>query len=298
MKNFLFVIFEFLSRVFSRLSRVSLGLALRSRSNDIQRRSVIFSTRHDMVKAPEESFYAEQYWQTMLPHLSKLPQDAKILDLGCGQGRFLVKLGKLFTKGQIVGCDLSEGAIAQAKGYVAQSLKRNIDLRVQSISDCLNSFGEKSIDAALVNEVTFFYPDWKLDLPQIIKVLKPGGFIIISFRPQYFSALQLIRERLWSSIETLLQKRQGRILGSSTIYTWHTSKEIKMLFDQEYDLTLLELKGVGVCSGIAYDPHDYICQPSLLNAQERKQLMKLELEFGKDFPDGGRYMLAVACKSK
>ena len=122
MKNFLFVIFDFLSRVFSRFSRIFLDLALRSRPNGIQRRSVIFSTRRDMVKAPDESFYAEQYWQIMLPHLSKLPRDAKILDLGCGQGRFLIKLDKLFTQGQIIGCDLSEGAIAQAKGYVAQSL--------------------------------------------------------------------------------------------------------------------------------------------------------------------------------
>ena len=71
-----------------------------------------------------------------------------------------------------------------------------------------------------------------------------------------------------------------------------------MLFDQEHDLTLLELKGVGVCSGMQYDPHDYICQPSLLNAEERKQLMKLELDLGNIFPDGGRYILAVACKSK
>ena len=133
---------------------------------------------------------------------------------------------------------------------------------------------------------------------KIDKVLKPGGIFVISFRPQYFWTLKLVRERLWDRVNTVLQEEQGRILGSSTIYTWQTSKEVEMLFEKKFKLTLLTLRGIGNCSGIPHDPHDYVCQPSTLSEEEKKHLMNLELKLGEAYPDFGRYMLAVASKSK
>lgn len=296
MKNFLFSLFDFSARALSRLSRIFLHLERRWKPTDFQYRSVVHSTRYNMMEAPNEPYYTEQYWQVILPHLSKLHQEARIIDLGCGQGRFTVKLGKFFTRGQIKGCDLSEEAVSQAKNYASRDSVTNIDLKVQSIADCLKNFSEKTVDAILINEVTFFYPHWKQDLPHIIQALKPGGILIISFRPQYFYALYLVRNRLWEEVESVLKNRQGAILESSTLFTWQTSDEIRNLLTQEYGLILLELQGIGTCSGIPQDPHDHICQPSHLNAEEKEQLMKLELELGKKFPDGGRYILAVASK--
>jgi hypothetical protein len=55
----------------------------------------------------------------------------------------------------------------------------------------------------------------------------------------------------------------------------------------------LDLRGIGVCSGISADPHDSICQPSELNDDERVKSMGLEIELGKSVLDGGRYMLAI-----
>jgi len=68
------------------------------------------------------------------------------------------------------------------------------------------------------------------------------------------------------------------------------------LFVNKYRLELLELRGLGVCSGIPGDPHDSICQPSQLTIEERDKLMELELELGKTVPDAGRYILAVLRK--
>lgn len=249
-----------------------------------------------MVAARDEPYYAEQYWRVMLPHLDKLPRNAAALDLGCSQGRLTIRLGKLFTQGWVVGCDLSAEAIAQARSYAAQDSAGNIDFRVQSIADCIGNLSEDSVDAILLTEVTFFYPKWKQDLPGIIRALKPDGILIISFRSQYFDALCLVRDRLWEGVDPVLQDRQGAIFGSSTIFAWQTSEEIKSLLVGDYGLELLELRGIGVCSGIPGDPHDHICQPSQISADERMQLMKLELELGKIVPDGGRYILAVARK--
>jgi len=205
-------------------------------------------------------------------------------------------LSKLFSQGRVVGCDLSAEAIAQAKDYAARDSITNIDFRIQPIAECLRGFSEKSVDAVLLTEVTFFSPQWKQDLPGIIHTLKPGGIFVISFRSQYFDALCLVRGLFWEEVDTVLQDRQGAIFGSSTVFTWQTSEEINSLLVDGCGLELLELRGIGVCSGIPGDPHDYICQPGELSDDERMQLMKLELELGKNVPDSGRYILAVARK--
>lgn len=296
MKNFLFLLFDISARAFAKLSRLLLGLAHKWAPDDIQQRRVIGSTRYDMVAAQDEPYYAEQYWRVMLPHLDKLPCDAQALDLGCSQGRFTIRLGKLFGQGRVVGCDLSAEAIAQARSYAAHDAIGNIDFRVQPIADSISDFSEDSVDVVLLTEVTIFYPKWKQDLPRIIQILRPGGVLVISFRSQYFDALCLVRGRLWEGIDPVLKDRQGAIFGSSMIFTWQTSEEIRSFLVEVCGLELLDLCGIGVCSGIPGDPHDHICQPSQLSNSEREQLMELELELGKIVPDGGRYILAVTRK--
>jgi 2-polyprenyl-3-methyl-5-hydroxy-6-metoxy-1,4-benzoquinol methylase len=280
----------------NKLSRIALDLARRWEPADIQQQSVVSSTRYDMMAAPNELYYAEQYWTIMRPHFNTLPRDAQVLDLGCGQGRFTNRLGKFFAHGQVVGCDISAKAIDQAKHYTASDSVGNIDFIVQPIEVCLEDFDVESVDVILLIEVTFICPQWKQHLPRMIQILKPGGILVISFRSQYFNALCLVRERILENAETVLRDREGRIFGSQTIFTWQTGSEIRDLLTETHGLDLIELRGIGACSGIPGDPHDQICQTSKLNETEKQQLMKLELELGKTVPDGGRYILAMARK--
>lgn len=247
-----------------------------------------------MVASPDEPYYAEQYWTVMIPHLRTLPKSAQALDLGCGQGRFALRLGRLFANGRVVGCDVSAMAIAQAEAYARRDLVGNVTFRVQQIADCLEEFSESSVDAILLTEVTFFYPEWERDLSRTIRTLRPGGILVVSFRSQYFNALSLVHRRRWDGAEVILRHRKGAIYGSPPVFTWQTSEEIRALLVEDNGLELLELRGIGVCSGIPGDPHDHICRPSQLSSGEREDLMRLELELGKSVPDGGRYILAVA----
>lgn len=290
----MYLLLTFIARALSKFSRLLLKFARRFEPSGIQRRNVISSTRYDMVLAEDEPYYAEQYWNIIVPHLNGFSSDANALDLGCSQGRFSIKLGQCFGQGSVVGCDLSADAISRAFGYAARHSVENVDFRVQPIADCVSGFSEKSIDVVMMTEVTFFYPNWKQDLPGIMNVIKPGGLLVISFRSQYFDALCLVRGQLWEGIDQVLQDRQGTIFGSSTVFTWQTSEEIRSLLVDDCGLELLELRGIGVCSGIPGDPHDVISRPSQLSDDEKLQLMKLELELGKTVPDAGRYILAVA----
>jgi hypothetical protein len=146
--------------------------------------------------------------------------------------------------------------------------------------------------------VTFFYPEWQLDLPKIVESLKPGGILVMSFKSKYFYALTIARHRVWENVDMLINQTQGRIgRGSPVEFTWQTSAEVREVLVGKFGLNLIDLVGIGVLSGMkGHDPHDYIVEPSLLNDSEREALMKLELALAPQIPDAGRYILAVARK--
>ena len=292
----LFKILSFGSRVSGWISRVLNSLSSRFAPKDIHETFVRGSTRYDMVNAPDEPYYAEQYWQVIAPFLKRVCDEAQCLDLGCSQGRFSLRLASFFSKGKVLACDISEPAIACAWLNADGVGLRNVEFRVESIEQVLQSCDFASQDVVLMTEVTFFYPDWRGQMNEIMRVLRPGGLLVMSFRSQYFDALCLVRGRRWHNLGILLDQCRGKIFDSPVEYSWQTSKEIRTLLTRDYGLDLLELFGIGVCSGIPADPHDHIVRPSQLNFGEQYHLMGLEMKLGCNVPDAGRYILAVAQK--
>ena len=260
---------------------------------------IIDSTNYDMVVELDEPYYADQYWTVIQPHLKKLPNNSSTLDLGCGQGRLTMLLGELFKSGKVTACDLSKSAIGKAKSYASESKITNIDFRTQPISQLIAECENKYFDVILFTEVTFFYPQWGNNFQHIVKILKPGGILAVSFRSQYFNSLYLVKEQLWDKKDMLIKNREGNIFGdSSGIFTWQRSDEIKGFIGEHDELELLDFFGIGICSGITGDPHGQICRPSTLSERERKDLMDIELELGRSVPDAGRYMLAIIQKKE
>lgn len=293
----IYTIFSFVSDSLRWLSNLSARCAQRWLPPDIHEKNVIRSTEYDMVLSPDEEYYGDQYWRVLNTCITNLPKNSICLDLGCGQGRFALRLADQFPDSRVIACDISSRAIKMARAHAEKRDVGNIDYRVQTITDCLTSLEDNAVDLILMLEVAFFHPCWKKDLSKALHILKPGGYIAVSFRPQYFYALSLVKNRFFWNIEMLVNKREGNLFGAGTLFTWQTSEEIIRLLEKEYGLELLDIRGIGVCSGISGDPHSCICRPSLLEDRERDQLMDLELELGKSLPDGGRYILAVAKKS-
>jgi SAM-dependent methyltransferase len=251
-----------------------------------------------MVVAADEPYYAAQYWQVISPFFMDMPEEAQCLDLGCSQGRFSLRLATRFPQGKVLGCDISVPAIAAARRNADEVSLRNVEFRVESIERTLKLCGTESQDIVMMTEVTFFYPDWRLQLSEIMRVLRPGALIVISFRSQYFDGLCLVRGRCWHNTGMLLEDRRGRLFNGQMEFSWQTSREIRSLLTCNHGLELLELCGIGVCSGIPGDPHDHLVRPSQLDSVEQDHLMKLELELGRSVPDAGRYILSVARKPK
>jgi len=298
MSNLLFKSLRFGSRAFGKISRTLNSLSSNFAPKDIQETLVRGSTCYDMVVAPDEPYYAEQYWHVISPFLTGIAEEAQCLDLGCSQGRFSLRLARRFPKGKVLACDISEPAIAAARRNADKAGLRNLEFRVESIGQTLQSCGTESQDMVLMTEVTFFYPDWQLQMDEIMRVLRPGALLLMSFRSQYFDALCLVRGRFWHNTGMLLEKRRGYIFDGQLEFSWNTSEEIRALLTCEYGLDILELCGIGTCSGIPGDPHEQMARPSQLDSTEQKQLLGLELELGRSVPDAGRYILAVARKKK
>ena len=297
MRTLIFKPLHFGSRVFGKMSRVLQKLSADFAPKDIQRKLVSGSTWYDMLNAPDERYYATLYWSVMTPFLDGLPDEAQCLDLGCGQGRFSLRLAMQFPQGQVLGYDISESAIASAQQNAEKNKLNNMEFQVASIDQMLQSCPPNSRDVVIMTEVTFFYPDWEKHMSEIVRTLRPGGLLVMTYRSQYFNALCLVKDRLWHNSNMLLNERRGRVFGSLVEFSWQTSAEICSLLEDDYNLDLLDLRGIGVCSGIPGDPHYQIAQPSKLNSDEQDCLIAVELELGRNVPDAGRYILAIAKKT-
>lgn len=110
----------------------------------------------------------QTYLASMEPILSKLPQKARILEIGCGNG-FILKA--LFDRGfkHVYGVEPSKDARNQAD----PKIKKNITLNVFSA----DLFPKQKFDFIFILQTFDHIPDPNTFLQDCHRVLKPGGKI-------------------------------------------------------------------------------------------------------------------------
>jgi ubiquinone/menaquinone biosynthesis C-methylase UbiE len=103
-----------------------------------------------------------------------------ILDFGCGEGGFAVALANRCKKSQIVGIDLVEGIDAAIKIKSEKKLD-NLDFiigRSEVIQD-------NTYDYVFSHDSFEHFEDPKYILSEMIRLTKPGGFVLIKFGPTW-----------------------------------------------------------------------------------------------------------------
>ena len=107
-----------------------------------------------------------------------IDSDATILDIGCGGGRTIHKLATLATKGKVYGVDYSETSVAVSRTTNQEWLKTGrVEFRHGSVSHL--PFPDEMFALATAVETHFYWPDLPADMLEVLRVLKPGGALVI-----------------------------------------------------------------------------------------------------------------------
>jgi len=112
-----------------------------------------------------------------ISHISINKHDT-ILDVGCGGGMTIRKLAAITTEGRIYGIDYSEESVAAAKRTNKQWIEKGrVEIQQGSVSHL--PFSDNMFDLVIGVETHFFWPDLPADMQEILRVLKPGGSLLV-----------------------------------------------------------------------------------------------------------------------
>ena len=110
---------------------------------------------------------------------SQIKEGETVLDLGSGAGLDLILAAeKTGSSGKVIGIDVSEDMIAQARSNCNKHGLQNIELHQGVIEDL--PFPDSSIDWVISNCVINLSADKPAVFAEVHRVLKPGGHLMIS----------------------------------------------------------------------------------------------------------------------
>jgi len=119
-------------------------------------------------------------WRDLTEQIPKIETGKLfILDAGAGQGNFALELAK--KNHQLTLCDISEKMLSDAKAlFVENEIESNgefINSSVQDLSQQINY----QYDVVLFHAVLEWLVDPEQTLKQLIKLIKPGGYLSLMF---------------------------------------------------------------------------------------------------------------------
>ncbi len=112
-----------------------------------------------------------------LSHLA-IGSQFTILDVGCGGGSTIQKLAKTSSDGMVYGIDYADGSIAVSLAHNAQLIKAG-RVVIQKASVSHLPFPDNTFDLVTAVETQYYWPDLKGDMREILRVLKPGGRLVV-----------------------------------------------------------------------------------------------------------------------
>jgi SAM-dependent methyltransferase len=103
-----------------------------------------------------------------------VPQNATILDIGCGGGRTVSRLAALAPHGKVVGLDYSAASVAVSRDTNADAIQAG-RVQIEQGSVAALPFPDYTFDVVTAVETHYYWPDLPANVREVLRVLKPGG---------------------------------------------------------------------------------------------------------------------------
>ncbi len=121
-----------------------------------------------------ESFRKEKWQNRILRQINKAPEEIRVLDTGCGPGFFSIILS---MKGcRVTGIDGAEGMINEAR---AKAACYGVAPEIMKMDCHEMTFPDNTFDLVVSRNVTHALRDHKQVYKEWLRVLKPGGILLI-----------------------------------------------------------------------------------------------------------------------
>jgi SAM-dependent methyltransferase len=174
-----------------------------------------------------------------LSHISIEKHDT-ILDVGCGGGRTVSKLAAIATQGKVYGLDHSQESVAVAKRTNRRWDLARVEIWEGSVSRL--PFSANVFDLVTAVETHFWWPDLSGDMCEVLRVLKPGGQLVMiaeAYKGARTRAAKLVEKYLPSTGMAFLSANEHRELFANAGYS---------------DVRVIEEPGKGWICGIGRKP--------------------------------------------
>jgi len=172
-----------------------------------------------------------------LSHIA-VAKNQMLLDVGCGGGRTVSKLATLASEGKVYGIDYSAESVSFARKTNHEWIRLG-RVEIQEAAVSRLPFPDSTFDTAIAVETHFWWPDLPAGMREILRVLKPGGTLVI--------VAEIYRNSKSKSSEML--EKYASLSGMKYL----TSDEHRELFDRagysDIQVTTAPEKGWICCTG-------------------------------------------------
>lgn len=137
---------------------------------------------------------ARRPWQAWVFDHLRLPDRARVLEVGCGRGSLWVENQDRIPPGwRVTLSDFSPGMVAEARA----GLRALPDFHFVVAELSQLPFPEGSFDAVIANQMLFHVPNLELGLAEIHRVLGRGGVLIAATNgPEHLLELRQLQARI------------------------------------------------------------------------------------------------------
>lgn len=158
------------------------SLSATDRKGEITRRFNQIAATYDGNRAIRAA--AERLLQ-----LAHLQPGQEVLDVSCGTGLLALPAARAVGPGgRVVGVDLTEGMVVQARRKAQEAGLSNLELRVGDAEHL--EVEDTSCDVVICGLAVMFYPDPTGAAREWFRVLRPGGRVAFSVWRQQFGSTQ------------------------------------------------------------------------------------------------------------